>query len=312
MKKIVVTGAAGLVGQNLIPLLIQKGYSVVGIDKNNNNLNLLKKLNPKVEIIHADMSKPGFWELNFDRAYAIVQLQAQIAAKTKEPFEKNNITAVKNVVKACKKHKIKNLVHLSSSVVISVADDDYTRTKTVGEEIVKKSKIPCTILRPPLMYGCFDVKHLGWIAKLMEKSPVIPIPGKGDFIRQPLYVKDMCKIILKCIERGPTNKIHNVIGLERIKYIELLRKIANKNNMSRIFLKMPTSLFGIMMNVYAFITHKPAFTEDQMKALIAGDDFPVEDWEKEFGVKYTTFEKGITETVKSLCYKYRKEMISPH
>ena len=56
MKKIVVTGAAGLVGQNLIPLLLRKNHRIIAIDRNRNNLGLLKRLNPKINAVNADIS----------------------------------------------------------------------------------------------------------------------------------------------------------------------------------------------------------------------------------------------------------------
>lgn len=310
--KIVITGAAGLVGQNLAVLLIKNGYSVVAIDKNRHNLELLQKVNPTAKTLLADVSVPGIWETEFKGAKAIVQLQAQIAAKTIEPFVTNNIDSVKNVLDACKKYKIKNLVHMSSSVVISVANDDYTKTKRVGEELVEKSKVPHTTLRPPLMFGCFDAKHLGWITRFLEKFPIFPVPGNGKFMRQPLYVLDMCKVVISAIKKGPTNRIHNIIGLERIDYIDLIKIIAREKGLKRLYVNIPLPLFGFMMNVYAFLTRKPPFTSDQMKALVAGDEFPIENWQKQFNVKYTTYENAIRETFNSPYYRYRDEMVSPH
>lgn len=310
--KIVITGAAGLLGQNLAVLLSKAGYSIVAIDRNSHNLAVLQKASPTAKIVVADVSNPGIWESELKEAKAVVQLHAQIAAKSSEPFVKSNVDGVANVLGACKKYKIRNLVHLSSSVVISVAKDDYTNTKRMGEELVKNSKIPYTILRPPLMYGCFDAKHLGWITRFIERFPIFPMPGSGRYMRQPLYVMDMCRIILSCIKKGPTNKVHNIIGLERIDYIDLIKIIAREKGLKRVYMKIPLPLFGLMMKFYAFITRKPPFTADQMKALVAGDEFPIEDWQKRFGVKYTPFETAIRETFNSPYYNYRDEMVSPH
>ena len=310
--KIIVTGAAGLVGQNLVILLIQKGYSVVAIDKNQNNLSVLQEVNPSAKAVLSDVSKLGDWQAEFKGAKAVVQLQAQIAAKTAAPFLKNNVDSVKNVLDACKKYKIKNLIHISSSVVISKSTDSYTKTKRIGEDLVKRSIIPHTILRPPLMYGCFDAKHLGWLTRFVEKWPVFPVPGSGKYMRQPLYVMDLCKVILSCIKRLPSNKIHNIIGLEKIYYVDLIKKIAKAKGLKRIFIPLPISIFGLLMNSYALITNKPPFTSEQMKALVAGDLFPIESWCKEFKVKYTPFEDAIKETFNSQYYEYRMKLISPH
>ena len=310
-KKIIVTGAAGLVGQNLVPMLVREGYRITAIDRNP-NINLLKKLNPKVACFQSDVSYSGKWEEEFKDADCVIELHAQIAAQTSKPFERSNIEGVSNVLELCKKYKVKNLIHISSSVVISAAKDEYTRTKRIGEELVRKSKVPYTILRPSLMYGCFDAKHLGWITRFMEKTPIIPVPGSGKYVRQPLYANDLCKVIVELTKRKPENKAWNIIGREKIEYIDLLKIIAKTRRWKRLFVPLPLWLFGFCLRVYSFVFRKTVFTPDQMRALVAGDEFPIEPWCEEFNVPYTPFRLAMWKTWHSPCSKYAKEMISPH
>lgn len=311
MKNVVVTGAAGLVGQNLVPMLVAQGYRVTAIDRNR-NIRLLQQLNPTVKCITADVSVPGAWQDAFKHADIVVQLHAQIAAPSAGPFVRSNVQGVKNVLEQCTKNNVKNLVHLSSSVVTSVAQDEYTRTKRAGEELVHASTVPHTILRPPLMYGCFDAKHLGWITRFMEKMPIVPLPGSGRYIRQPLFVNDMCKVIIALTKRTPENKIWNIIGHERIPYIDLLKIICKTRGWKRLFIPIPLPLFALMLRIYSFITRKTVFTPEQMKALVAGDEFPIENWSEHFGVTYTPFKEAMWKTWHSPCAKYAKEMVSPH
>jgi NAD dependent epimerase/dehydratase family len=63
-RRVVVTGAAGLVGQNLVPMLREAGWGpVVVIDRNEANLALLARLNPGVTTIRADLADAGDWRL---------------------------------------------------------------------------------------------------------------------------------------------------------------------------------------------------------------------------------------------------------
>jgi nucleoside-diphosphate-sugar epimerase len=308
-KKIIVTGAGGLVGMNLLTLINKKKYHVIAIDKLKENINLINNIFPDVETHTDDLSKPNKWEDIFKDADCVIQLQAQIASPKSTPYVKNNIDSVKNVIAACKKYNIKNLIHYSSSVVISVADDHYTNTKRKGEILVKKSKVPHTILRPPLMYGCFDVKHLGFLTQLLEMSPIFPVPGSGKYMRQPLFVEDICKITIKLIEKKPQNKTHNIIGQEKINFIDLLKIIAKEKKLHRLFLPLPIPIFLFLLKIHSIIMRKKPFIPDQLKALTAGDDFPVTAWDKTFGIPYTPFRKGIKKMLASPNYKYRLKMI---
>lgn len=307
MKRIVITGAAGLVGLNLLDELKNSSYEITAIDKNQNNLNLAKKINPNIEITNLDLSKENIPSKILKDTDLIIQLQAQISSPEKEPYERNNIESIRNIVEICEKNKIP-LIHMSSSVVISVAKDLYTETKTVGENIVKNSKCKYTILRPPLMYGCFDMKHLDFIIKSLDNQIIFPMPGSGKYIRQPLFVKDLVNIIIKLIERTPKNKTYNLIGKERIYFINLLRIIRKQKNKKTIFIKLPIPIFSFLFNIYNFLKGKKPYVPEQLSALTAGDIFPLEDWESEFEVKYTPFKEGIRKMLESPYYNHTKLM----
>ena len=152
-------------------------------------------------------------------------LQAQIGGPTLEPFMRNNIDSTRQVLDCIKKYKVPHTVHISSSVVESAADDHYTRSKREQEKLVLESRIDCVVLRPTLMFGWFDRKHLGWLSRFMQRTPIFPIPGHGRYMRQPLYVGDFCKIIMSCIEKRIHGKVFNISGLERIDYIDIVREI---------------------------------------------------------------------------------------
>ena len=307
--KIVITGAAGLVGQNLVLLMREQGYAnLVAIDKQSANLKLLGELNPGVRIVEADLAAPGAWEAEFAGADAVVVLHAQITGKTSEPFVRNNIEASKLVYEVIRKAGVPYTVQVSSSVVNSVADDDYTNTKKVQEKIFLETGLTGCVLRPTLMYGWFDPKHFGWLARFMEKVPVFPIPGHGRYMRQPLYNRDFCRAILWCLEHRPVGAIYDLVGNERIDYIDIIREIKRVKGLGTPIVKLPYWLFDALLRAYALVSDKPPFTSSQLKALTAGDDFSGVDIKATFGFDPTPVRQGLEETFRHPVYsKYAVE-----
>ncbi|MHB9141724.1 MAG: NAD-dependent epimerase/dehydratase family protein [Paludibacter sp.] len=296
-SKIIVTGAAGLVGQNLIVMLKEQGYkNITALDKHQNNSAVLKRIHPDIDVFVADLAEHGDWEKSFTGGEVLIILHAQITAKDAEPFVRNNEQATKIVLEAARKSNIPYIVHISSSVVISMADDDYTNTKKAQEDLVRKSRFKHCILRPPLMFGWFDKKHLGWLSRFMERIPAYPIPGNGNYLRQPLYVRDLCSVIIKCMEEQPENKVYNIIGKECIDYIDIIRTIKRVKKLNTLIINIPYSLFDFLLKTYALFSSNPPFTSDQLKALTAGDYFPVDNWWDEFNINYTPFEQAMIET----------------
>jgi len=296
-SKIVITGAAGLVGQNLLLLLAERGYrNVVGLDRHAGNLAIARQLNPGYQLVCADLSQAGEWQALFEGAQAVVQLHAQITGLYESDFERNNLTATQHVLEACQRYAVPHLVHSSSSVVHSVADDAYTRTKIAQEAMVLASGLNVCVLRPTLMFGWFDPKHFGWLSRFMERVPVFPIPGDGRYLRQPLYIRDFGRVILACLERGISGKAYDIVGAEDIDYIDIIRTIRDVKDLTTMILTIPYSLFDSLLRVYALFSSKPPFTRSQLTALTAGDYFKGVDIEQVFGIKPTPFADAIRET----------------
>ena len=299
--KIVVTGAAGLVGQNLLPRLSGRNYDIVAIDKHPDNCAILRRLHPSVTVLECDMAVDQGWQSIVSDANTIVVGHAQIGGLNHDAFVANNLLATERLLEAAAA-RAPYLIHISSSVVNSTAQDWYTDTKRAQEELIVRSGLPSVVLRPTLMFGWFDRKHLGWLARFMKHMPVFPIPGDGRYLRQPLYAGDFCDIILSCIEQRPPEQAYNISGLERIAYIELMRAVKKACGARSRIVRLPYRLFWMLLSVYGAFDRNPPFTTKQLEALILPEIFEVIDWPGIFKVSPTPLQTAIDETFKHPIY----------
>jgi nucleoside-diphosphate-sugar epimerase len=296
-QRIILPGGAGLVGQNLVPRLRAAGYEdIVVLDKHRANLEIARMLHPGIIVEYADLSEPGPWERYFSQDSIVVMLQAQIGGTDRDVFVRNNVTTAEVVLDAVKRHGISHLVHVSSSVVKSKADDFYTDTKKLQEEMVLASGVPSVVLRPTLMFGWFDRKHLGWLSRFMKRTPVFPIPGDGRYMRQPLYAGDFANIIISCIQNRTQGEVYNISGQEEIDYIDIIRSIKDVTGARALILPIPYGLFYGLLWCRERFDRNPPFTTQQLQALRARDTFEVIDWPRIFGVRSTPFREAINET----------------
>src|ERR1700736_807753 len=123
-RKIVITGAAGLVGQNLIPRLTAKGFTeIVAIDKHAANVKILKKYQPSVRVLHKDLAEGSStvngWSEELIGCDALVIAHAQIGGVDPNEFVRNNIVATECLLEAAVRYKVPYIVSISSSVVNS-------------------------------------------------------------------------------------------------------------------------------------------------------------------------------------------------
>jgi uncharacterized protein YbjT (DUF2867 family) len=192
-------------------------------------------------------------------------------------------------------HNVPYAVAISSSVVNSRAQDFYVETKTAQERFIDALEIPHVVLRPTLMFGWFDRKHLGWLRRFMDKTPVFPVPGTGKFRRQPLYAGDFSAIIASAIETRITGT-YDISGRTEIDYIDIIRQIKTVTGARAAILKIPYGAFYALLWAYARLDKNPPFTVNQLRALIIPEIFPVIDWPAIFGVKETPLREAFEET----------------
>jgi nucleoside-diphosphate-sugar epimerase len=296
--KVVLLGGAGLVGQNLVVQMKDEGFgNLVIVDKHAANVKVLRGLHPELQVIDADIAAPGLWQDALAGANAVVMLQAQIGGEDEGAFMRNNVESTVQALAACKRHSVPYVVHISSSVLNSKAVDWYTESKKAQEKLVAESGIRHVVLRPTLMFGWFDRKHLGWLSRFMKKAPVFPIPGSGRYLRQPLFVLDFCRIVRACLEQRPTGS-YNITGRDRVSYIDIIRTIKRETGAPALLLRIPYSLFWVMLKVYALFDRDPPFTTKQLEALVIPEEFELIPWWEIFGVPATPFADAVHETFK--------------
>ena len=118
MRNIIITGGAGLLGRNLIDVILQNeyfsGYELRIIDKNNTNFTSISRTanSNRVKLLNIDLSNDAdCYSESFKNCEIIIIAHAQISSLNKEEFYKNNIKATKNVVSLISENNIKKVIH---------------------------------------------------------------------------------------------------------------------------------------------------------------------------------------------------------
>ncbi len=301
--QITVTGAAGLVGQNLIARLKARGYTrLVAIDKHPANTRILRQLHPDITVIQADLAHDDGWQQAMATSDVVVIAHAQIGGIEEKAFVDNNVVSTRRVVDVLKAAGKAYVVGLSSSVVESAANDWYVQTKSEQERLYVESGLAHVVLRPTLMFGWFDRKHVAWLARFMQKVPVFPMPGSGDYLRQPLYAGDLCEIVMSCIERRPNGQAYNISGLEQITFGNLMRQVRGAIGSKTPIVNIPVPVFRGLLATYAVFDRDPPFTTKQLDALIIPEIFEVIDWPGIFGVTPTPLGSALKTTFQDPTY----------
>lgn len=259
MKKILVTGSEGSLMQYVIPVLLKKGYEVIGVDNFARYGEIERKRNYK--FIKGDLTDPEFVDSIMGGIDGVVQAAALIygvGGFNKYPADilSKDIVLHQNILWAMKKHKVSKIAYISSSMVYercnnhpskeedafesTIPSTDYGMSKLVGEKLcrafARQYGINYVIWRPFNIITPHEVaeKEQGlshvfadFIKNLIiEKKNPLPIFGDGEQIRCFTWIEDIANAIGEySFESKTDNETYNLGNPEPITMKELARLI---------------------------------------------------------------------------------------
>lgn len=138
-RKILVTGATGFIGKNLVEKLLEKNFKVKILVRNPNSLPQAFKTDPKLTIIYGDLQNKRALEEAVKGVDVIFHLAAtlQVFEKNGEPY-RTNIIGLKNLLSVCEKNNHPLRFIFASSIDVEKRQSDYSESKLKGEILTKE------------------------------------------------------------------------------------------------------------------------------------------------------------------------------
>jgi len=246
---VAVTGGTGFVGRRVVATLLDRGHQVRALVRDAS----ASKLDSRATAVPGSLGDSAALDALVRGADAVVHLVGIIMEKPRlgQTFDAIHHRSTVALLDAARKAGVKRWVQMSALGVRPDALSDYHRTKWLGEQAVRASGVPWTILRPSLIHGPegeFMQMVKGFWTKPFNPPLVVPDPsaglsrlymrqcvpyfGGGIFgnepagLLQPIYVDDVAACFVAALDRpGSIEETYGLGGPDFYTWRELYRTI---------------------------------------------------------------------------------------
>lgn len=258
MKKILITGGAGFIGSHLVRLFVHKypEYFITNLDAltyagNLENLNDIEN-SPNYTFVKGDITDESFVETLFEEKKfdAVIHLAAEshVDRSILDPmsFVKTNVLGTGVLLNAAKK----GWTDLSNKLFYHVSTDEvygslgevgfftettpydprspYSASKAASDHMVRAYhhtyNLPVVVSNCSNNYGShqFPEKLLPLMINNIVHSKALPVYGKGENVRDWLWVEDHARAIDVIFHKGIVGETYNIGGFNEWKNMDIV------------------------------------------------------------------------------------------
>ncbi len=328
---IMITGATGYIGHELVRALINQGNTLHIIYRGAsayklNDLPVFQKQTDHIKFFEGDLTDQAVLEKAMDgcsQVYHVAAL-AKAWAKDESIFDEVNIEGTRKVLEAAKNTGVKRVVFTSSGGTLAEsnhepADEEtprsdffynpYERTKYQAEQVVKNfasNDLETVIVNPTRVFGPGLLTVSNAATRLISyyiQGKWHFVLGNGKAVGSYVYVKDVIDGHLLAMKHGRSGEQY-ILGGENLSFNEYFNTIGEVAGEKQKLFGIPISLaitFARFQTLKAKLTGKPPMiTPDWVTKYSKNWACSSEKAKKELGYTITPFKQALEETIEWL------------
>jgi len=271
--RVLVTGATGFVGREVLRQLHAVGHSVRVLARNTLSPSV-RDLVPAfaTELRSGNVLNAESLRDAAEGCEAVIHLVGIISEIGEQTFENVHLRATENLLAEARRAGARRWIQMSALGTRPDAPSRYHRTKWAAEETVRASGLDWTILRPSLIYGPED-HFVNLFARVACWSPMLPVMGNGRNKLQPVNVEDVARCFVGALTQPASiGQTVDVCGPEQFTFLEILDTILAIQGKRRFKLCIPLPIArfqaALLEKIFpALLRQAPPLNRDQLLML---------------------------------------------
>ncbi len=269
-QHVLLTGATGFIGRNILPALINEGFEITVCVRSPASLpqEYINKLNV-VKLDFSQATSVHDWIDLVANIDVVINATGIIAETGSQSFADIHTNAPVALFKASAEASVTRVVQISAQGADEGATTQYHKSKQAVDAVLSMLSLDWFILRPAIVYGD-GAKSMGLFGAL-SVLPVVPVIGAGDQVMQFVHVDDLVDMVMACLdETNQSQKVIDVVGEPVFTYAGFLKKLGVWfDKISVRTINVPMSLMVAFSRVGRWIG-EPALNPESMQMMQQG------------------------------------------
>jgi uncharacterized protein YbjT (DUF2867 family) len=237
---LLLTGATGLVGSALLRRLVAEEQPVRCLVRDPRQLGPQRV---RVQIALGDLTDPPSFRNAMRGVDTVVHLAGSTRDQPRGSIEDLTAMATWRMVDAAQRVGVERFVFFSLLGASEHHRSRLFRAKAIAERAVRNADLRSTVIAPSLVYAPGD----RWLKllKRLSQLPIVPIPGRGRAVCQPIWAEDVAECtlaILRANEQSATKERFELAGPDTLTYNEVIHTALHALDRERPLLPVPTPI----------------------------------------------------------------------
>jgi uncharacterized protein YbjT (DUF2867 family) len=232
---ILIAGATGYVGGELLKMLLAAGYSVRCLARHPEALQA--KALPGLEVVEGDVLNYGSVRAamaGVSSAYYLVHSMGST-----QSFEEQDRLGAQNFANAAREAGVQRMIYLGGLGRSADQLSTHLRSRQEVGEILRTTGVPVIEFRASVVIGSGSLSF-EMIRALVERLPVMIAPRWVSVEAQPISIADLLSYLLAALDHPmDTSEIYEIGGSNRVSYGGLMREYARQRGLKRLVISVP-------------------------------------------------------------------------
>jgi len=262
-QRVCIIGGSGFVGCVMVRQAIRTGHHVTVACRHPEKARSL--IVEGVRLVKTDLSDGRGLDEAIAGADCVINLVGLLFERGRYDFDTVHVHGTEHVLAACKRHNVKQYLHMSALGAGAIPASGYSRSKGDAEGYVRQSGMAWTLIRPSIIYGAGD----SFFTKFKDMSAMLPIlPVIQPETRfQPVWVGDVARVFVQSIgNRHVHEQTYELAGPKTYSFMELMTLLMTTLQRKRLLLPVP-SVFAKLLATVSRLLPTPLLTADQLLLL---------------------------------------------